>query len=92
EHAKKHGATVTQLEKKTVFEGEQFIVESFTKATRKFEGHFMASAEGRFERTQKVAEKGDYMIDLAQPLANLIFYMLEPQSDDGLLCWNFFDT
>ncbi|MGC5276209.1 hypothetical protein ACPXAM_24025, partial [Escherichia coli] len=42
--------------------------------------------------TQKVAEKGDYMIDLAQPLANLIFYMLEPQSDDGLLCWNFFDT
>lgn len=92
EHVKKHGATVTQLEKKTVFEGEQFIVEKFTRATRKFEGHFMASAEGRFERTQQVAEKGDYIIDLAQPLANLIFYMLEPQSDDGLLLWNFFDT
>jgi dipeptidyl-peptidase-4 len=28
---------------------------------------------------------------MAQPLANLIFYMLEPQSDDGLLSWNFFD-
>ena len=52
----------------------------------------MASAEGRFERTQQVAEKGDYIIDLAQPLANLIFYILEPQSDDGLLLWNFFDT
>jgi len=92
EHARKLGATVTQLEKKTVFEGQQFMVEKFTKATRKFEGHFMASAEGRYEQVEKTAEKGDYIIDLAQPLANLIFYMLEPQSDDGLLLWNFFDT
>jgi hypothetical protein len=92
DHAKKHGATVTQIDKKTVYEGEQFVVEKFTKAARKFEGHFMASAEGRYERIEKTAEKGDYIIDLAQPLANLIFYMLEPQSDDGLLLWNFFDT
>lgn len=28
---------------------------------------------------------------MAQPLTNLIFYMLEPQSDDGLVTWNFFD-
>jgi len=25
------------------------------------------------------------------PLANLIFYLLEPESDDGLVFWNFFD-
>jgi len=31
------------------------------------------------------------MVDMNQPLANLIFYMLEPQSDDGLATWNFFD-
>jgi hypothetical protein len=24
-------------------------------------------------------------------LANLIFYLLEPQSDDGLVYWNLFD-
>ena len=29
---------------------------------------------------------------MAQPLRNLIFYLLEPQSDDGLVTWNFFDT
>jgi hypothetical protein len=28
---------------------------------------------------------------LAQPLGNLAFYLLEPQSDDGLVTWNFFD-
>ncbi len=52
----------------------------------------MASAEGRFEAATRTAHAGDYVVDLAQPLANLIFYMLEPQSDDGLLTWNFFDT
>jgi hypothetical protein len=25
-------------------------------------------------------------------LANLIFYLLEAQSDDGLVYWNFFDS
>tara|TARA_R110002124_G_scaffold55533_1_gene156944 strand:+ start:5854 stop:6003 length:150 start_codon:yes stop_codon:yes gene_type:complete len=28
---------------------------------------------------------------MAQPLTNLIFYTLEPQSDDGFVTWNFFD-
>ncbi len=27
-----------------------------------------------------------------QPLTNLIFYLLEPQSDDGLLTRNFLDS
>jgi len=85
------GAKVEQLERKTEFKGEEFIIEKFSKANRKFEGHQMASAEGKFVAKTFTAEKGDYMVDLAQPLANLIFYALEPQSDDGLLTWNFFD-
>lgn len=88
----KHGAQVTQLDQNTVFNGESFWVQQFTKSSRKFEGHFMASAEGNYQPITYTAQKGDYVIDLAQPLANLIFYLLEPQSDDGLLCWNFFDT
>ena len=60
-------------------------------ASRTFEGHNMARAEGAFLPRTKSFNKGDYWIDMAQPLTNLIFYMLEPQSDDGLLSWNFFD-
>lgn len=88
----KHGAQVIKLEQKTVFNGESFWVTHFSKSSRKFEGHFMASAEGNYQPITYTAQKGDYLIDLAQPLANLIFYLLEPQSDDGLLCWNFFDN
>jgi hypothetical protein len=34
---------------------------------------------------------GTYVIRMAQPLANLAAYLLEPQSNDALVLWNFFD-
>jgi hypothetical protein len=91
EHMKKMGVKVETLVADETLQGETFTIEKITKAARKFEGHFMASAEGKFQPATRAFSKGDYKIDLAQPLANLIFYMLEPQSDDGLLVWNFFD-
>jgi hypothetical protein len=92
EHLKKHGVTVQQLTKPQSFQGETFNITSLEKATRKFEGHFMATAKGDFSPATKKFKKGDYVVDLAQPLANFIFYLLEPQSDDGLVTWNFFDS
>ncbi len=88
----KQGVKVDKMEKDETFSGEIFMVDKFDRAPRKFEGHNMASAEGRFEPATKMVHPGDYKVDMAQPLANLIFYMLEPQSDDGLLTWNFFDA
>ena len=34
---------------------------------------------------------GTIVVRTAQPLGNLIAYLLEPQSNDGLVFWNFFD-
>jgi hypothetical protein len=34
---------------------------------------------------------GTYFVSTAQPLANVAAYLLEPESDDGLVVWNFFD-
>ena len=92
EHLVRHGVKVEKLNTDEELSGEVFMIEKFTRSTRKFEGHFMASAEGKFQPASRVFQKGDYKVDMAQPLANLIFYMLEPQSDDGLLTWNFFDA
>jgi hypothetical protein len=87
-----HGVKVDTIAKSITLSGEIFTIEKFNRSTRKFEGHQMASAEGAFAPATKTAQKGDFKIDMAQPLANLIFYLLEPQSDDGLVNWNFFDT
>jgi len=88
---RKQGVKVTTLEKNQRFSGESFFIEKWNKSPRKFEGHYMVSVEGIFNAREMLAKKGDFIVDMAQPLANLIFYMLEPQSDDGLLSWNFFD-
>lgn len=90
-HLEKLGATVTTIEKSTKFSGEIFRVEKLNRASGKFEGHTLATAEGKFIPATRTFKKGDFIIDMAQPLANLIFYALEPESDDGLLTWNFFD-
>jgi hypothetical protein len=86
------GAKLDTIQQPQTLPVSQFLIEKFTRATRKFEGHQLASAEGSWNNTTYVVQKGDFRISLTQPLANLIFYALEPQSDDGLLLWNFFDT
>jgi hypothetical protein len=91
ENLKKHGIRVTSLKKSQSFNGEIFNVEKLDKAQRKFEGHFMAKASGKFIESKKSFKKGDFLVELTQPLGNLAFYLLEPQSDDGLVTWNFFD-
>jgi len=34
---------------------------------------------------------GTFVVRTAQPLANIAAYLLEPQSNDGLVTWNFLD-
>jgi hypothetical protein len=91
ENLKKHGVAVTTLSESKKYNGEVFQVEKYETAQRKFEGHNMARATGTFVKTSKTFKKGDYVVDLAQPLGNLAFYFLEPESDDGYVTWNFFD-
>jgi hypothetical protein len=92
ENLRKHGVVVTELTKLQKFSGETFSVEKYEKSARKFEGHFTARATGKFNKATRNFRKGDFMVELAQPLANLAFYFLEPESDDGYVTWNFFDT
>lgn len=89
---KKLGIRIDSLSSSKMYTGESFMVDKLTKAERKFEGHNLAKVEGHFVKHNQKFKAGDYIVDLAQPLGNLIFYMLEPQSDDGLVAWNFFDS
>jgi len=91
EHLRNQGVEVIELKRSKRASGDVFIANNLKNSKRKFEGHNMATLEGEFVSKTKTFKKGDYWIDMAQPLSNLIFYMLEPQSDDGLVTWNFFD-
>jgi hypothetical protein len=92
DHLRKQGIKVTQLKSRKKATGQIFMVDELKNAKRKFEGHNMTTVKGKYVAAKRTFKKGDYWVDMAQPLTNLAFYMLEPQSDDGLVTWNFFDT
>jgi hypothetical protein len=86
-----HGLLVEKLTKSTKLEVESFRITEITGAQRLYQGHRMNSVKGEYNLEEKEFPEGTLFISTAQPLANVAAYLLEPESDDGLLVWNFFD-
>jgi hypothetical protein len=86
-----HGLLVEKLTKSTKLEVESFRITEITGAQRLYQGHRMNSVKGEYNHEEKEFPEGTLFISTAQPLANVAAYLLEPESDDGLLVWNFFD-
>ncbi len=92
EKLKEHGILVKTLPEKAKVTGEEFIISKFSQNQREgYGGHKVVTLEGGFKTVKRSIPAGSFYVDLAQPLAWLIFYLLEPQSDDGLAYWNYFD-
>ena len=72
--------------------GYSFHIDSTIVAQRTFQGHREMRVEGAWQRQTRTIPTGSFIVDTAQPLALLAVYLLEPQSDDGLVTWNFFDA
>ncbi|MEO8335026.1 MAG: M14 family metallopeptidase [bacterium] len=69
---------------------EAFVVDSVVKSPRPFQGHNEVRLSGHW---QQLASSAGSMIvvRMDQPLRRLAAYLLDPESDDGLATWNFFD-
>jgi hypothetical protein len=72
-------------------EGEAFRIDSTGVASREFQGHRERTVHGEWEPASLEAPGTAVVIPVDQPLGRLIFTLLEPRSDDGLVNWNFFD-
>lgn len=88
---RQHGIEVNPLSARQEFNGERFRVDAIGKQSFVQNNHRNSLLEGEFEKAEQLFESGDYYVPLNNRLANLIFYLLEPQADDGLAYWNFFD-
>jgi hypothetical protein len=86
-----HGVVVEQLRAPLRVAGETFTVDSIAKAARPFQGHQELLVEGRWTAGTVAAPAGAYLVRTNQPLGVLAVLLLEPESDDGLGTWNFFD-
>jgi hypothetical protein len=69
--------------------GPQFIVDSTVVAPQAFEGRRLVRLVGRWETGRPVTlAAGTYIVRVAQPLGVLAMYLLEPESDDGIVAWD----
>lgn len=87
-----HGIEVAILEQDTRFQGEVFSVTGIETQSFVQNQHRNSLLQGQYRPASKEFNVGDYYVALNNRLANLIFYLLEAQSDDGLAYWNFFDS
>ena len=86
-----HGIKLEKLTQTTRLEVESFKIVSLKPTSRLNQGHYTNSVSGTMVKDTLDFLPGTYVIRMAQPLANLAAYLLEPQSNDALLLWNFFD-
>ncbi|BDX39639.1 hypothetical protein CYCD_29940 [Tenuifilaceae bacterium CYCD] len=88
---KTQGVKVEFLRDSITLEVEQFNIDSLKPITRLNQGHYTNNVFGKYVSTTVKFNKGAIVVKTSQPLGRLAAYLLEPQSDDGLLYWNYFD-
>jgi hypothetical protein len=67
---------------------ERFSISEIIRAERPFQGHREARLKGTLQKAQLSVTAGSLFIPANQALGRLAFYLLEPESDDGLVTWN----
>ncbi len=88
---RQHGVVVDSLPEARTARAETFIVDSAIASPRPFQGHHEMRLVGRWVSEQRELPAGSRVVSTNQPLGLVAIYLLEPQSDDGLVTWNFFD-
>jgi hypothetical protein len=70
---------------------EVFRADSIVRSARPFQGHNEVRLEGSWRTERRRVEPRSFFVPGDQPLALVALELLEPQSDDGLATWTFFD-
>ena len=88
---RQHGVLVETLTAPLTTEVSSFVVSEIMKSAKPFQGHNEVKLKGQYTTEKVTLSAGSHVVRLAQPLGLLAAYLLEPESDDGLTNWNFFD-
>jgi hypothetical protein len=86
-----HGIEVNQLGEDLTIVVTGFKIEEITPEKRLYQGHYRNTLKGSYTIDTVTFQKGTHIISTAQKLGNLAACLLEPESDDGYVHWNFLD-
>ncbi|MEX1181615.1 MAG: M14 family metallopeptidase [Gemmatimonadota bacterium] len=86
-----HGVRMESVDAALTVSGQVFRVDSSSIAPREFQGHQERTVFGAWQDGTIIVPAGAMTVSMQQPLARLLFTLLEPRSADGLTNWNYFD-
>jgi hypothetical protein len=86
-----HGIVVERTRNQEELEVERYSVTNVTRAARAFQGHRETRLSVTSTTRREVFPQGSFIVSARQAKAALVFYLLEAESDDGLVNWNYFD-
>jgi hypothetical protein len=88
----RHGIAVETLRRSLTAAVETFTIDSTWTSPTLFQKHYQRGVVGRWTPSRATITAGDYLVHTNQRATALIVYLLEPESDDGLVTWNVFDA
>lgn len=88
---RQHGIRVARLKEAADLRVEAYRVERIERAERLFQKHRLVTVTAARHAETRRVPAGTAVVLTAQRLGTLAVYLLEPEADDGLTTWNFFD-
>lgn len=86
-----HGIRIERLTEPVKVEAQRFDISELRASQRLNQGHYTNTIKGNFVNVPMDFPEGTFVVRASQPLANVAAYLIEPQSNDGLLFWNYLD-
>ena len=86
-----HGVDGAPLAADTTLPVQEFVVRTSSVAGRPFQGHRERVVTGAWTPAERLVPAGALVVPVAQPLGRLVYALLEPRSDDGVVNWNLVD-
>ncbi|MGA9772059.1 MAG: M14 family metallopeptidase [Blastocatellia bacterium] len=86
-----HGIIVEATMKDEALDVERYSISKLDRAQRAFQGHRETRLTVSLNEAHEKFPAGSFIVSMHQPKAALIFYLLEAESDDGLVNWNYLD-
>ncbi len=86
----RHGLQVQQITRDISVDAQVAKISSL-KSGPNFQGHAMQKLTVQWRQEKTKLLSGTYIVEAPGPLGRLTAFLLEPESDENLATWNFFD-
>lgn len=87
----RHGLWVVEVLESTELLVQAFAPSEVRKASRPFQGHLEIGLSGDWREELVSVPAGSWFVSSRQPLGRLAAQLFEPESEDSLSTWNYFE-